>query len=126
MHSIGWEVPAMVRPMSFLLSFWLAGLFVVGQGAHVPQLLIWALGLFSGFALLGAVISPHVTLAWRVVGPLALCSGLLAVGFIAIAMHSAPWLPFCVLSSTLIYLGVVVAEWIWSPRNRGTMAPADS
>jgi hypothetical protein len=116
----------MVRPMSFLLSFWLAGLFVVGQGAHVPQLMVAAIGLASLVALLGAFIAPMVGPALRLAGPIALSLGLFALGAIALAMKVEPWLPWCVFMGTFCFIGVTLAEVLWSPRNRGTMAPADS
>jgi hypothetical protein len=116
----------MVRPMSFLLSFGLFGLFVAGQGAHVPQGIVWSLCLFSVLAFIGAMIAPIVSQAWRVAGPMALCAGLVAAGFVSLLMRSAPWMPLCIFLLTGAYLGVVVAELLWSPRTRGTMAPADS
>ena len=63
---------------------------------------------------------------WRLVGPIALSLGLFAIWFVALLMHVPPWLPWCVFMGTVCFLGVTVAEVLWSPRNRGTMAPADS
>ena len=116
----------MVRAMSFLLSFWLATLFVAGQGAHVPQLLVWFVGLGALFAMFGAVVAPTVSLAWRLTGSIALSLGLFAIWFVALLMHASPWLPWCVFMGTFCFIGVTLAELVWSPRNRGTMAPADS
>ena len=116
----------MVRAMSFLLSFWLAALFVVGQGAHVPQLLVACVGLFALFALFGAVVSPTLGLGWRLTGTIALSLGLFAVWLVALLMHSAPWFPWCIFMGVVPFLGVALAELVWAPRNRGTMAPADS
>ena len=116
----------MVRPMSFLLSFWLAGVFVVGQGAHVPPLMVAAVGLASLFALLGGFLAPLVGPLLRLVGPVALSLGLFALAGVALAMKVPPWLPFCVSAGTFCFIGVTLAEVLWSPRNRGTMAPADS
>lgn len=116
----------MVRPMSFLLSFWLAGLFVVGQGAHVPELMVAAVGLASLFALIGGFIAPLVGPGLRLAGPLALSLGLFALWAIGLAMKVPPWLPWCVFMGTFCFIGVTIAEALWSPRNRGTMAPADA
>ena len=116
----------MVRLMSFLLSFWLALLFVVATGAHVPKILVFFVGLGALFALFGGCVSPIVSAAWRVAGPLALSAGLFALWAIGLAMKLPLWLPWCLFMGTVCFLGVTVAELIWSPRNRGTMAPADS
>ena len=116
----------MVRALSYLLSFWLALLFVVGQGAHVPPLLVAAVGLGALLALLGGAIAPIVGTRLRLAGPIALSLGLFALVGIGLAMHVQPWLPWAVFMGTVCFLGVVVAEALWSPRNRGTMAPADA
>jgi hypothetical protein len=125
MHAIGPEV-LMVRAMSFLLSFWLSALFVVSTEAHVPKLMVFFVGLAAVFALLGAFIAPIVSPAWRLAGPIALSLGLFSLGAVALAMKVPPWLPWCVFMGTFSFLGVTIAELLWSPRNRGTMAPADS
>lgn len=116
----------MVRPMSFLLSFWLAALFVVGQGAHVPQLMVDAVGLAALFALIGGLIAPMVGAGLRLAGPLALSAGLFALFAVGLAMKVSPWLPWSIFMGTFCFLGVTIAEAAWSPRNRGTMAPADA
>jgi hypothetical protein len=115
-----------VRPMSFLLGFWLAALFVAGQNMHMPQALVWLDGAGAAFAILGGLISPFAPRRLRLIGPVALSLGLFAVTFVAILMHVTVWFPFTTGIAAAIYLAVVLAEWIWSPRNRGTMAPADS
>ena len=116
----------MVRPMSFLLSFWLALLFVVGQGAHIPQLLVAAVGLGALVAGLGGLVAPLASPRLRIAVALALSIGLLALADFGLTHKVSPWLPWCVLMGAVWYLGVVGAEALWSPRNRGTMAPADS
>lgn len=116
----------MVRPMSFLLSFWLAALFVVGQGAHVPEWLVVCVGFASLFALLGGTIAPMVGRGLRLAGPIALSLGLFAAGAVGLAEKCPRWLPWCIFMGTFCFLGVTVAEVLWSPRNRGTMAPADA
>lgn len=116
----------MVRLMSFLLSFWLGLLFVVATGAHVPKLIVFFVGLGALFALLGGFIAPVVSAAWRLAGPIALTLGLFALWAVALAMKLPPWLPWCVFMGTIPFIGVTIAEVIWAPRNRGTMAPADS
>lgn len=116
----------MVRAMSFLLSFWLALLFVVGQTAHIPQLLVFFVGLAAALALFGAFISPMVGAGLRLGGPIALSIGLAALGVVALAMKTPPWLPWCVFMGIFCFLGVTIAEVLWAPRNRGTMAPADT
>ena len=116
----------MVRPLSFLLSFWLALLFVVGQGAHIPQLLVAAVGLAALFAGLGGMIAPIVGPRLRLGGPIALSLGLVTLGGVGLALRVSLWLPWCVFMGTFCFLGVVFAELLWSPRNRGTMAPADA
>lgn len=116
----------MVRPMSFLLSFWYAGLFVVGQGAHVPQLLVWALGLIAALSLLFSLGAPDLRRTPRHVLSFMIGGASTAIGILAWVLRSPPWLPFCTLLGSVWYLGVVIAELIWSPRDRGTMAPADA
>ena len=116
----------MVRPMSFLLSFWLAALFVVAQGAHVPQFMPPLVGLAALFALFGGLIAPVVGPGLRLAGPIALSAGLFALGVVGLMMKSPRWLPWCVFMGTFCFIGVTIAEVLWSPRNRGTMAPADS
>lgn len=116
----------MIRPISFLLSFWLALLFVSGYGAHIPQLLVAAVGLGALFAGLGGIIAPLVGKRTRLVGPLALSLGLLAVCLIAVKMHVTPWFPFCIMLGAAALLATRVVSTVFSPRNRGTMAPADS
>ena len=116
----------MVRAMSFLLSFWLAALFVAGQNSHVPQGMLALVGLGSLIALFGGFIAPLVGPVARLVGPILLSSGLVAVAIIMLLMKTRLWLPTFVLVGTFCFIGVTVAEVLWSPRNRGTMAPADS
>ena len=116
----------MVRAMSFLLSFWLALLFVAGQLAHTPQLMVFFVGLGAAFALFGGIISPWVSAGWRVAGPVALSLGLFALFAVGLAMKEPLWLPWCVFMGAFCFIGVTIAELLWSPRNRGTMAPADS
>jgi hypothetical protein len=116
----------MVRAISYLLSFWLAGLFVVGQNAHIPKLLIFFVGLGAALALLGAMIAPIVSPAWRLGGPIALSIGLFSLCAVALAMKVPPWLPFCVGVGTVCFIGITIAEVLWSPRNRGTMGPIRS
>lgn len=116
----------MVRAMSFLLSFWLATLFVCGQNTHVPQGIVALVGLGSLVALFGGFIAPLVGPVARLVGPILLSAGLTAVGIVALLMKTRLWLPTFVFVGTFCFLGVTVAEVLWSPRNRGTMAPADS
>jgi hypothetical protein len=116
----------MVRALSYLLSFWLALLFVVGQGAHVPRLLVAAIGLGALLAGLGGAVAPIVGTRLRLGGPIALSLGLFALAGVGVAMHVEPWLPWGLGMGAFCFLAVVVAEVLWSPRNRGTMAPADS
>jgi hypothetical protein len=116
----------MVRAMSFLLSFWLGLLFVAGQLAHIPQLMVFCVGLGAGFALFGGLISPMVGPGLRLAGPIALSLGLVALATVALATKQPPWLAWCVLMGVFCFIGVTIAEVLWAPRNRGTMAPADS
>jgi hypothetical protein len=116
----------MVRPMSFLLAFWLAGLFVVGQLPRVPMLLVYADGLLALLAFLAAMIAPIVNERARLALPAIVSVGLYAVWLVALLLHSKPWLPWCNFMAVTIYVGIIIAELLWSPRNRGTMAPADS
>lgn len=116
----------MVRAMSFLLSFWLATLFVVGQTAHVPQLLISAIGVAALCALLGAIVAPMMSAPLRLGCSILLALGLFALAGVAFALRTPPWVPWCVIMGTFCFIGVAIAEVIWAPRNRGTMAPADA
>lgn len=116
----------MVRPMSFLLGFWLALLFVTGQLAHIPWAFVWLTGLGSLIALFGGCIAPLVGPFARLAGPIALSLGLFALWIVALAMKVPRWLPWCVFMGTFCFIGVTIAEVLWAPRNRGTMAPADS
>jgi hypothetical protein len=116
----------MVRPLSFVLSFWLAALFVVGQGAHVPPLLVAAVGLGALFALVGGLIAPLVGARLRLAATIALSSGLFALWGIGLAMKVSPWLPWSIFMGTICFFAVALADALWAPRNRGTMAPADS
>ena len=116
----------MVRLMSFLLSFWLALLFVSGQIAHIPPLLVFFVGLGAALAAFGGFIAPIVSAWWRLVGPIALSLGLFAIWAVGLAMKVPLWLPWCVFMGTFCFIGVTIAEVLWSPRNRGTMAPYDS
>jgi hypothetical protein len=106
----------MVRPMSYLLAFWLAALFVAGQNTHVPKWLVWLNGLAALFALLGASIAPLVSRPWRVGGPIALSLGLLGLWLGGILTHVNPWLPWCTFMGAIWYLGVAVADQLWSPQ----------
>jgi hypothetical protein len=45
---------------------------------------------------------------------------------VALATKQPPWLAWCVLMGVFCFIGVTIAEVLWAPRNRGTMAPADS
>ncbi|HEY2744002.1 MAG TPA: hypothetical protein VGL86_05250 [Polyangia bacterium] len=125
MHTIGPEV-LMVRMMSFLLSFWLTLLFVVATGAHIPKLMVFFVGLGGVVALFGAFVSPVVSAGWRLAGSLVLSIGMFVLGAIGLAMKVPPWLPWCLFMGTFCFIGVTIAELLWAPRNRGTMAPADS
>ena len=116
----------MVRAMSFLLSFWLAGLFVVGQTAHVPQLLISAIGFAALWALLGAIVAPMMSAPLRLGCSILLAAVLFALAGVAFALKTPQWVPWCVMMGTFCFIGVAIAEVIWAPRNRGTMAPADA
>jgi hypothetical protein len=116
----------MVRAMSFLLSFWLALLFVVGQNQHLPQGVVALVGLGALIALFGGFIAPMVGPVARLVGPLLLSAGLFSLWIVALLMKVPRWLPWCVFMGTFCFIGVTIAEVLWSPRNRGTMAPADS
>jgi len=116
----------MVRAMSYLLSFWLATLFVCGQGAHVPQGIVWLVGLGAILALFGGLIAPMVGPGLRLGGPIGLSLGLFTLWALGLAMKAPLWLPWCVFMGTFCFIGVTIAEVIWAPRNRGTMAPADS
>ncbi len=116
----------MVRAMSFLLSFWLAALFVAGQNSNVPQGIVALVGLGALIALFGGFVAPLVGPVARLVGPILLSSGLVAVGIVALLMKTRLWLPCFVFAGVFCFLGVTIAEVLWSPRNRGTMAPADS
>ncbi len=116
----------MVRAMSYLLSFWLALLFVVGQSQHVPVGIVWLVGLGAIFALLGGFIAPLVGPGLRLGGPIALSLGLFALWIVGLLMKTPSWLPWCVFMGTFCFIGVTIAEVLWAPRNRGTMAPADS
>jgi hypothetical protein len=126
MQSLAAEVDCMVRPISFLLAFWLAGLFVVGQLGRVPMLLVYADGLAAMLAFLAGMIAPIVNARTRLVLPSVVSLGLYAIWLCALLLHTHPWLPWSNFIAVTIYDGIVIAELIWSPRNRGTMAPADS
>jgi hypothetical protein len=116
----------MVRAMSFLLSFWLALLFVVGQTAHVPQLLVAAIGFAAMWALLGAIVAPMMAPGLRLGCAIILTAWLTAICALAWVHKTPPWVPWCVAMGTFCFIGVTIAEVIWAPRNRGTMAPVDS
>ena len=116
----------MVRLLSYMLSFWLALLFIVGQLAHIPQLLVFFVGLAAVLAGLGAITAPLMSAGVRLGLSIALTIGLVAVSVVGLVMKVPLWLPACVLMGTGCFIGVIVAELIWAPRNRGTMAPADS
>lgn len=116
----------MVRAMSYLLSFWLLTLFVVGQNLHVPQGIVALVGLGGLFAAIGGMMAPLVGARLRLFAPLALGAGLVALGAVGLAMNVEPWLPGTLFMGAFSYAAIVVAEVLWSPRNRGTMAPTDS
>jgi hypothetical protein len=116
----------MVRMLSFLLSFWLALLFVVGQGSHSPRLLVFFVGVGAVLAAIGGSTAPLMKAGLRLGLSIAFALGLFAIWAVALAMHVSVWLPWCVFMGAFCFIGVVIAEVIWSPRNRGTMAPADS
>ena len=116
----------MIRPVSFLVSYWLALLFVCGHGARMPWLLDDAIGLGALFALFGAIISPMVSRRTRIIGPIALSLGLFAICYVGLVLPTPPWMPFCVGLAAVALLGTRIATLLWSPRDRGTMAPADS
>jgi hypothetical protein len=116
----------MVRAMAFLLSFWCIALFVVGQGAHVPQSVVWPTGLVGLLSLLFSMLAPDMRPRARHVITFLIGGAITGLGILAWALRSPPWLPFCILSGAGCYLGVVIAELIWSPRDRGTMAPYDA
>jgi hypothetical protein len=108
------------------LSFWLALVFVVGSNAHVSQLLVWGVGLGAGVALLGALIAPMLPSGLRLGWAIGLSLALFGLCAVMSALHAPRWLPWCVGMGTFCFFGVAIAEAIWSPRNRGTMAPADA
>ena len=116
----------MVRAMSYVLCFWLALLFVAAQLAAVPPLLVAAVGLGALFSGFGGAIAPLVGPRLRLAGPIALSLGLFTLWVVGLVMRLPLWLPWCLFMGTFCYLGVVLAEVIWAPRNRGTMAPSDS
>ena len=116
----------MVRAMSFLLSFWLALLFVVGQLANAPQLLIAAIGFASLWSLLGAITAPMMSAPLRLGCSIILTLWLAAICTVAWVHKTPEWIPWCVAIGAFCFIGVTVAEVIWAPRNRGTMAPADA
>jgi hypothetical protein len=112
--------------LSFLLSFWLALLFVVGQNSHTPRLLVAFVGLGALLAAIGGFTAPLMKAGLRLGLSIALSLGLFAIWAVGLAMHVSLWLPWCVFMGAFCFIGVTLAEAIWSPRNRGTMAPADS
>jgi hypothetical protein len=116
----------MVRAMAFLLSFWLAVLFIAGQLAHAPQLLIDAIGLAALAALLGSIVSPMMSAGLRLGCAILLTLWLSAICLVAWVHRTPEWIPWCVAMGTFCFISVTIAEFIWAPRNRGTMAPADS
>jgi hypothetical protein len=115
-----------VRPMSFLLGFWLATVFVVAQNGHMPTLVTLTLGIGAAFAIIGGMIAPIVPSSVRMIWAVTLSLGLFALTLAAVLLHLASWFTFCIFVSTAIFLAVVIAERVWSPRDRGTMAPSDS
>ncbi|MCA1663327.1 MAG: hypothetical protein LC659_03505 [Myxococcales bacterium] len=93
---------------------------------HVPQFIVDAAGLASLFALIGGLIAPLVGPGLRLAGPVALSLGLFALWGVGLLMKAPRWLPWCIFMGTFCFIGVTLAEVLWSPRNRGTMAPADA
>jgi hypothetical protein len=116
----------MIRAMSFLLSFWLALLFIAGQLANAPQLLIDAIGFAALWALLGAIVMPMMGPKLRLACAIIVTAWLSAICLIAWLHKTPEWIPWTVAMGTFCFIGVTIAELIWAPRNRGTMAPADS
>jgi hypothetical protein len=118
--------------VAIMLSFWCATIFVCGQGAtgaanpHVPAILVWAIGGIGLAAFIFACVSSEITAGVRHALSFIIGGVLLALGAITWGLNASSWLPFCTLSGAVCFLGVVVAELIWSPRDRGTMAPADA
>jgi hypothetical protein len=106
----------MVRAMSWLLSFWLAGLYVVGRGAaQVPQSFVWLTLLGALIAFIGGCIAPMMSLRAQVIGPLSLAIGLFALFAIGLAANIAPWLPWCTFTGAFTYTVVVLGNALWSP-----------
>jgi hypothetical protein len=116
----------MIRPVSVLLALWLFLLFIAGQQAFVPKWMLWLDGLGGVLALFGAIVAPLTGPLLRLVAPVALSLGLLALALVGFLTHVHPWLPWCTLFGALSYLAVAIALPIWSPRNDGTMRPRDS
>jgi hypothetical protein len=78
-----------------MVGFWLALLFIVGQGTAAQQWMVWLDGLGAIFAFLGAIIAPSVGERVRIAGPVALSLGMLGLWVVGLAMHTVPWLPWC-------------------------------
>jgi hypothetical protein len=112
--------------MSIMLSFWCATMFVAGQQLHVPRSLVWLLGLMAIFAFLLGCVSSEMQPRPRHVLSIGLGVAVAAIGLAGLALRAMVWLPFCALFGATWYLTVIVAELLWSPRDRGTMAPSDS
>jgi hypothetical protein len=120
------EEVRMVRPMSFLLSTWLSILFVAGHNMPVPQWIVWCDGVAVLLSFLLGCIAPLLSNRARVI-----LSGLLSLGLFAIWLgaevtHARYWLHWATLYGLIWYVGVIVAEQLWSPRTLGTMRPPDS
>jgi hypothetical protein len=99
----------MIRAISWLVGFWLALLFIVGQGAHVPQWIVWLDGLASVFAILGGAIANMVSGWARIAGPVALSLGLFALWIGGLVVRAPLWLPWCNFMAAVVYLGVTLA-----------------
>ncbi len=116
----------MVRAMSFLTSYWCAAIFVCGYAGHTPHLIVWAIGLCSMLLLLFGLNAPVLRPRVRHTLTFLLGGVLTVLGLASWALRSPAWLPFCTLTGAIWFLGVAVAEMLWAPRDRGTMAPADA
>jgi hypothetical protein len=100
----------MIRAISWMLAFWLGGLFIVGQGGSVPQWMVWLTGLAAAFAVLGGIIAPSVSEPARIAGPIALSLGLLGLWVAGLALRTEAWLPWCnFLGGIAYFTGAVSA-----------------
>jgi hypothetical protein len=100
----------MIRTVSWLLSFWLALLFVAGHGApNVPTWLDALAGLATLFALLGGLIAPWVSERLRIGGPVALSIGLGGLWLAGVLTHVRSSLPLGLLLGAIGFLGAGLA-----------------